>query len=75
MLVVWADVRTAFEEDRVKSIEQVISSEFFKINLHANVTFYVSFQTKMKMECLGHLKQKKNIPKKLGVFPWCRQCL
>lgn len=39
MLVVWADVRTAFEEDRVKSIEQVISSEFFKINLHANVTF------------------------------------
>jgi len=30
MLVVWADVRTAFEEDRVKSIEQVISSEFFQ---------------------------------------------
>ena len=68
MLVVWADVRTAFEEDRVKSIEQVISSEFFQNKSTCQRYFYVSFQTKMKMECLGHLKQKKNIPKNWEYF-------
>ncbi len=29
-LIVWMDIRTAFEEGRVKSKEQVIESEFFK---------------------------------------------
>lgn len=36
-LVVWMDVRTAYEEDRMKSASQILNSHFTRIEVLANV--------------------------------------